>query len=203
MNEYPILFSGPMIRALLEGRKTQTRRVVKPQPSELPNGNFAWRQSKHGESFENFPIDALLPYSPYGIEGDRLWIREAWAVEPRLESYSPFMLEHHPVWYAADDLWVIWNGKREESVPGRTRPSIHMPRWASRITLEIVSVRVERVRAISESDCIAEGTEYAVAEGENMPAKVAFEMLWNSINEKRGFGWEKNPWVWVIEFRKL
>ena len=143
---------------------------------------------------------------PYGAPGDRLWVRETWAVGDR----------DNDVLYAADPLWNV-NGV---AVPppinkgtvhaGNWRPSIHMPRWASRITLEVTGVRVERVRDITEADAIAEGIipqAYGFGvEGLHMSlqtAREAFGCLWDSINAKRGYGWSVNPWCWVVAFRRV
>ena len=183
MKERPIIFSGEMVRAILDGRKTQTRRVIKPQPDHI----------------HTFQKGILLPQigdkeirCPYGQPGDRLWVRETWAKNnPVLDA---------KVCYRADlmspDLGKPW------------KPSIYMPRWASRITLEIVNVRVERVQEITEADVIAEGIgAFTLARGVLSDAppdpRWKFIELWNSINANRGYGWEINPWVWVIEFKVL
>ena len=179
MKERPIIFSGPMVRAILDGRKTQTRRVVKPQPDEVkdPNAKVAL-------------ITCLRFYQagkehscPYGAPGDRLWVRETFAME------SPTC----PV-YLADQT--------DKTTVERWKPSIHMPRWASRLTLEIVSVRVERSQDISEKDAAAEGCEPKPEKDHDIfKFTKGYETLWKSIN---GFGsWALNPWVWVIEFKKL
>lgn len=187
MKERPILFSGPMVRALLEGRKTQTRRVVKyknirqtPPMGKMFSGGF------EGDSI-----------CPYGQPGDRLYVRETWKQAFPVTDYS------YGVIYAADK----WQSLGMAEYCGGWKPSIHMPRWASRITLEIVSVRVERVLNISEADARAEGVEPEI-DGWNLKGEVyaywkGFAILWDSINKKRGFGWEKNPWVWIIEFKRI
>ncbi len=168
MSEKPILFSGEMIRAVLDGRKTQTRRVVKPQPVGL------W--AAPGKS-----------RCPYGQPGGRLWVRE---------TFYPERSHRGPVSYRA--TWP-----RDDDPPdGGWKPSIFMPRWASRITLEIVSVRVEQVQDISEDDARAEGVDDGT--GQTRPLHPYwFRALWDSINSKRGYGWEKNPWVWVVAFRRV
>lgn len=148
MKTRPILFSGPMVRAILEGRKTQTRRVVKPQPAHCAD----------------LPMGKDLTFAsacPYGQPGDRLWVRETWAVGTLFDYVRPSLLPKPDcesklaVDYAANPR-RIWHSEDQ----GRWRPSIHMPRWASRITLEITSVRVERLQDISHKDAIAEGLEF-------------------------------------------
>jgi hypothetical protein len=181
MKDHPILFSAPMVRALLDGSKTQTRRVVKPM--HLPfveNLTANFLDGKWGER----PM-------PYGQPGDRLWVREAWA---------PIRDGAKNAWYRADMCEATLNG----APPGfRWRPSIHMPRWASRITLEVTGVRVERLVDISEADAIREGVsadKYAY-KGLDRAYSRAFSDLWENINGPGS--WEANPWVWVIEFKRL
>jgi hypothetical protein len=191
MKERPILFSGPMVRAILDGRKTQTRRVVKPQPD--PNES-AWYQ----------PGPGIFSMCPYGQSGDRLWVRETWLhgtcpnghgiaayIESGLSGDADYRL--HP---AADETEVNWAHK------WRRRPSIHMPRWASRINLEITDVCVERVQDISEADACHEGAPAIV--GRNIGPvtyREGFRELWDSIYSKRGCGWDANPWCWCISFK--
>lgn len=188
MKERPIIFSGPMVRALLDGRKTQTRRIVKPQP------RYDIVQCEGGIGFyEKTPNPTSSGYSvfgcPYGVPGDRLWVRETW---------RPSQVDG-VAWYAetcGDESHHRW------------RPSIHMPRWASRITLEITGVRVERVQSISREDAIAEGCDEESLGSQHcidgMPAPCVWYMdLWNSLNAARGFGWDANPWCWVLEFRRV
>lgn len=231
LKERPILFSGEMVNAILAGRKTQTRRVLKYQPidvlpMEAPN---RW-----------VTLDTLDPNHGkvvkcrYGIPGDHLWIREKWKIQSLMDG-EPMTFR-----YAADDAiceensyadciqyeswyeniveqstnelvklkWPDQDGDgiyRWDNSPLKWRPSIHMPRWASRITLEIVDIRAERVQEISEADAEAEGIHLLglpETERHNHPRKhiVAFRAIWDSINAKKGFGWDTNPWVWVIEF---
>ncbi|HCF2391409.1 hypothetical protein I5I49_18500 [Pseudomonas aeruginosa] len=205
MKERPILFTGPMVRAILEGRKTVTRRVMKPQPDFLgsmvdPNTPFK-------------TLDAGLHARitcPYGEPGDRLWVREAWAADAQVDAIAPSDLSQgEPIWYPAD-LSVRQTGCSMIS-KGRVRPSIHMPRWASRILLEITAVRVERLQDISEEQALAEGvrgepcdhTRQACADigcwGDT--AKGAFGFLWESLNGEGS--WAENPWVWVVEFKRV
>lgn len=196
MKERPIIFSGEMVRAILEGRKTQTRRVIKPQPS----GDVgAWPYDDHRENW-------LV--CPYGSQECRLWVRETWRpfvlgsrfnqevdIEYRADGQK---ILHHPI---SSEKLEKWEGGFSDC---SWKPSIHMPRWASRITLEITDVRVERVQDITDADAVAEGIdpEEDKYDGHQVP-KVNFSFLWDSINEKRGFGWDANPWVWVVEFKKV
>lgn len=188
VKERPILFSGAMVRAILDGKKRQTRRVVKPAAPYVSTDSGLDIQWVLGDL-----------RCPYGEAGERLWVRETWAQF------------HNAMIYAATPAMITVD---------KWKPSIHMPRWASRLTLGIKSVRVERIQDISEADAIAEGiraerdtilperTVYPLY-GEWEPLKQvtadpkwAYRTLWDSINAKRGYGWEKNPWVWAIEFER-
>ena len=170
IKEKPILFNTEMVRAILDGRKTQTRRVVDlkkyPQyPDKLDSLDAI---------FSTFPCQSGCPF---GQVGDRLWVRETWATDDR----KNFFYRADGETYNAGLKW---------------KPSIHMPRAASRITLEITGVRVERLQDISEEDAIAEGIPY---QGNAFDTIGAFSDLWNSI-----YGtWDQNPWVWVIELEKV
>ncbi|MER1077210.1 hypothetical protein AAA612_04935 [Pseudomonas aeruginosa] len=205
MKERPILFTGPMVRAILEGRKTVTRRVVSPQPDFLgsmvdPNTPFK-------------TLDAGLHARitcPYGEPGDRLWVREAWAADAQVDAIAPSDLSQgEPIWYPAD-LSVRQTGCSMIS-KGRVRPSIHMPRWASRILLEITAVRVERLQDISEEQVLAEGVRGEPCDHARQAcadigcwgdtAKGAFGFLWESLNGEGS--WAANPWVWVVEFKRV
>lgn len=190
MKERPILFNAAMVRAILDGRKTQTRRVVKHHPSD--DGNMCLVD--HGDGWWPYRSDDSespvvnggdeIPYScPYGQPGDRLWVRETWA------KVSGDREEPDAIAYRADseNQAEVWT------------PSIHMPRWASRITLEVVSVRVERLQDISRGDAMAEGCPFPnMAEGDD-PRKW-YADLWEQINGPGS--WAENPWVWVVEFRR-
>lgn len=192
MKERPILFSGPMVRAILDGRKTQTRRVVKPQ--------------RHAEQW---PECGCI--CPYGAPGDRLWVRETWGTLACYDCYPPKVLSLH----SFDRGWSeSFLATACDGAVKKWRPSIHMPRWASRITLEVTGVRVERLQEISEGDAKAEGALWRAGDGcawgwrhdlqnefVHETAKESFAELWDIIN---GAGsWEANPWVWVVEFKRL
>ena len=200
MKERPILFSGEMVRAILEGRKTQTRRVLGIQPLDhltmkVPNEWIVLvsRNPNHGRVIR----------CKYGVPGDRLWVRETWgAVSPDEEMR---ILRECKVEYRADlpdgstdqpGGWPADEARGDDDAP-KWKPSIHMPRWASRITLEIVHVHVEKLQEISQYDVYSEG----IFPQPSLDGKLGFVVLWNSINAKRGFGWDVNPWVWVITFK--
>lgn len=220
VRERPILFSGPMVRAILDGSKTQTRRVMTPQMEHREiAGMFGgrmlgWPRRDGGAWLWPNARDEILSRCPYGRPGDRLWVRETWQYYDWTEQGEP------QIRYAADettrwcetaeedeviDVWEelsrqenyrIANAARDH----RWRPSIFMKRWASRLTLELTEVRVERVQETSDVDSLEEGISYQnVITG----ARGRFRRLWDSINAKRGYGWDANPWVWVLTFRRL
>jgi hypothetical protein len=197
MKEKPILFSGEMVRAILAGRKTQTRRIAKHIPM-LGEPEY-WGNMLIEDRAKFFHIAGdFKKYCPYGQPGNRLWVRETWAVHPHYRLYRPRLIPKDAVFYypASDSIH-----------PLKAKPSIHMPRWASRITLEITGVRVERLQDISEEDARAEGTSIAGRYWGDNPNyfehKPAFQELWDRINVKRGFGWGTNPWLWVISFKRI
>jgi hypothetical protein len=271
VKERPILFSGAMVRAILEGRKTQTRRVVRDQPPAHMDIAVPYLKPDDGPQqwcFTGPQLDATgkpLPIEqweggwpdcspafvcPYGVPGDRLWVRETLGV----------VANWGTVQYAADSAYLYDPDMRKAGFPYADEceamvehwgddynandfkliPSIFMPRWASRITLELTDVRVQRVQEISEEDAQSEGaffTNYGrkcfhgngVHDVGDCPAppkthpqregwsmsettsheqclgkpRFAFANLWDSINADRGFGWDKNPWVWALTFRRL
>jgi hypothetical protein len=186
MKERPILFSGPMIRAILEGRKTQTRRIVNPQPFTFPKQHPGQREIIR---------EIERKGNRYGQPGERLWVRETWRQ------------------FGAQHLY------RADFEPGKDvcawKPSIHMPRFACRLLLEITSIRVERLQSISENDAVAEGIEplahldikkygwrFKDYIGSSACLPIAsFQTLWQSINGPES--WNQNPWVWVIEFKRI
>lgn len=264
-----------MVRAILEGRKTQTRRVVKPQPPSIEAVHakagigYHWHAPQRGIDHWRpiGPVWAVREFMgqepelrcPYGQPGDRLWVREAWRYGNWTEDGDPF------IEYAADgacllqrdfpeewterlnDTWAALSDTSNYAIDHRAadrrwRPSIHMPRWAGRIMLEVTGIRVQRLQDISEDDAKAEGLlsvegngngpgagykwhgigfhggmvvdeqPYFHTPGESgscrcrvggpSPAQCAFRELWDRINAKRA-SWNSNPWVWVVEFRRL
>ena len=186
--ERPIIFSAPMVRAILSGRKSMTRRQVQHWRLCLE-----WSQL----SRDKIPLEKC----PYGVPGDRLWVREAW-------DFLPDGKNSANIFY-----WVDGDFQPRKPPPEynpflynnpRKRPSIHMPRWASRISLEIVSVRVERLQKISEKDPKAEGAERMALDdlGNSWHTRRrGFQALWQSIHGPGS--WEQNPWVWVLEFKRI
>ena len=193
MKSRPIPFSGPMVRAIIDGRKTMTRRVV-----ALPRKRGAFVLEDHGDGWWPYQSDdgessvcndgCEHPYScPYGVPGDQLWVRETF-----MDLGACFL-------YRADA-----NAEQERAIvaPGqRWKPAIHMPRAASRINLEITDVRVERLQEISEADAEAEGVANSLHLQGGRFANENFAHLWDMIN---GDGsWDANPWVWVVEFRRV
>lgn len=190
MKEKPILFSAPMVRAILEGRKTQTRRIIKYIP--LLGEPLAWcAAAKAREPGWVSIVGDYRRFSPYGIPGDRLWVRETWMPDGLMQ-LDPTI---RAAYYKSDGKEYVDPGTM---TPCKWRPSIHMPRWASRLTLEVTGVRVERVQEISEEDALAEG----VQPGGDMrwnPVQ-AYKALWASIHGPSS--WESNPFVWVIEFKR-
>ncbi|HBO4894637.1 TPA: hypothetical protein L4V44_004524 [Pseudomonas aeruginosa] len=194
MKERPILFNDQMVRAILEGRKTVTRRAVKD------TGFYAVDAAIHGNEVALREREALSTRCPFGQPGDRLWVREAWAADAQVDAIAPRDLSQgEPIWYPAD-FSVRQTGCSMIS-RGRGRPSIHMPRWASRILLEITAVRVERLQDITPNQCIAEGAwrEKDKELGRGQEAIAAFADLWRST----GGDWDSNPWVWVVEFKRV
>jgi len=222
MREHPIIFSTPMVQAILDASKTQTRRVIKPQPK----GSLVRQE---GNQFFAY-LDKVASYipikCPYGQVGDRLWVREAWRIIGWWEG-NPYRLEyrdgeimdepHDSIDYDEDkysdyayqcDNDCIKTGiqSREDGcfefsegqvIPTRWRPSIFMPQWASRITLEITEIRAERLQEITDKDAIAEGWD---ANNSAYSPLTWFEKLWDSINGKK-YPWVNNDWVWVISFK--
>ena len=205
MTDRPILFSAPMVKALLSGTKTQTRRIIKlPTKKEYVRPDMGgWEATTVGGEGCFYANGYAAPEKvaiwnqttgtcvviPYQI-GDRLYVRETWAT---IKGYPRVIA------YRADGCIAHTDLKNN-----RWRPSIHMPRWASRLTLEVTDVRVERVQDISEEDARAEGVGPLRHDGRmhnGLPASDGFADLWDSINEKRGYGWRKNPWVSVVSFK--
>ncbi len=236
MKERPVIFSDPMIRAILAGRKTQTRRVIvaktllwltdpatfykarrddrngfsEPAAQHHKGAGWFWYEEEYIEEGGH-----VLFRCPYGQKGDRLYVREAYHFDKEYDADSrmaalrasavPPIAKVH---YAADGRKPDWAGRR--------RPSIHQPKWASRILLEVQEIQVERVREMTDKDAIVEGAfevpedmkqnaaRSAMARGQEQCGPVDyFAWLWDTINEHRGYGWEANPWVWVVKFKVL
>jgi hypothetical protein len=213
MKERPIIFSAESVRAILEGKKTQTRRVI--------GGEFAvCRMSGDNEPCDVWwpkgarktatnpplPMDRWTVRCPYGVPEDRLWARETYARPLGGNILTP----REEVVYRADAVrddsgersgWWIGSELFEGDIAWHS--PIHMPRWASRITLEIMGVRVERLQEINEDDAMAEGVSAPSIDSFDIGPVEVFADAWDRINAKRGYGWDMNPWVWVISFRRV
>ena len=203
MNERPIIFNGEMVRAILDGRKTQTRRVMKPQPPPWHWWNADAPTMRLAAQF--YPGEHGRKGCPYGIPGDSLWVRETTRVHKHL--YDPTI---DGATYLATLTPVI--GDKEHQYCGRAIwwyskdvcPSIHMPKWATRLWLEVLEVRVERVQDVSMHDALAEGADPKYSDFHDGSHCVGwFKRIWDNLSAKRGFAWDMNPWVWVIEFKRL
>lgn len=223
MKERPILFSGAMVRALLDGSKTQTRRAVKLQVQHDDSWVGGWKivHKRVTQALLTFnqlggkPLGSDAAICPYGQPGDRLWVRETWLEDPEDDgtwAYTQYVgckgspLSDIPRKFQKPEHCIYREGWDGSDL--RWRPSIHMPRWASRILLEIVSVRVERLQDISEKDARAEGVTIeqrhmaGYCTGQFLPPSIrAYRDLWESIS---GDGsWDANTWVWVVEFKRV
>lgn len=214
MKERPILFSAPMVRAILNDQKTQTRRVapitdlnIKPHSDDMVTWGVSFSKPVKGllgsYSGGKLSVDQAQRiiasmFNPFGVQGDRLWVREAWRTVEEANSLPPRDLT------AAHRIWMEADTPHQPGF-GKLRPSMFMPRWASRINLEIAGVRVERLNDISEADARAEGAKpYLLPVNpsrEQLRHVDGYASLWNSIN---GAGsWAENPFVWVVEFRRI
>jgi len=213
MKERPIIFNADMVRAVLDGRKTQTRRIIQSpaknmqasgqkvidyrEPGDKWYGEHVFSMRNHSGTWCDYTKEQFLAKCPFGAAGDRLWVRESFYEHGHWQGggYDPedsYFVSDKQVLYPADGIQRPAERKREDF--WRSRPSIHMPRWASRITLEITGVRVERLQGISAED--------AAAEGITGRAKMHdFGVLWSSIYGDDS--WQANPWVWVIEFKRV
>lgn len=220
--ERPLLFSGAMVRALLEGTKTQTRRLVKPQPradvdDHLYHGRGMWRfyrKAFGGARSVDHPTAEDGGYRcPYGQPGERLWVRETWAKVPATAYQGSIdtatdgtrtVVPHRELNHGL--YWSIYRADWTRVAPERWRPSIHMPRAACRIVLEITDVRVQRLQEITEDDARAEGIDLSginldVPATFDRPMAYEYRRLWDSIN---GAGaWSANPWVWCVSFKRV
>jgi hypothetical protein len=208
LKERPIIFSAPMVQAILDGRKTQTRRIMKPQPDSAPfkvsHTNFSgeWGVGQR----EGYDCHHLIrPKS--GVVGDLLWVREAFGTISYDNGDYPatdIVYRAHPYYLEDDGSYsgeIITAGDLDQD---KWLPPIYMPRRASRITLRITNVRVERLRDISERDAIAEGVEAffeTECKGDDCSAFTKFAALWLSIYGAES--WQSNPWVWVVEFERV
>lgn len=223
--EHPILMNGAMVRAMLAGTKSQTRRVVR-----LPHKNALgqWEPTTIGGelggltvSGEEIPAQGAIWHtrtgdclvSPYGQPGDRLWVRETWRTDATLDRRAPSDFHGWPVKYDADGT-VLSHGAHFGNTDGKTRVSIHMPRWASRILLEITGVRIERLQDISDADIEAEGIDMvALAEAQerydviakdgNASGRPTLRSAWRDLWESTGGDWDANPWLWAISFKRV
>jgi len=203
MTDKPIIFSGPMVRALLDGQKTQTRRILKPQP-DTKNGGTIWSGTPFGPlSYNGTWPDGTrsiqsVPYAP----GDRLYVREALALDGHPEPSNRYQADDAPLLWKTRDQ-AVWLSEYARDVA----PSIHMPRWASRLTLTVTEVRVQRLQEISAADSIAEGVEcdtctamgQSACHGRGCFASIdAYRNLWNSLHGPDA--WDANPWICAISF---
>jgi hypothetical protein len=216
MKERPILFSGEMVRAILEGRKTQTRRIVKNLVNTVVGTDYCFHETKDGTwelGFDYVPktgSGCFLRYikCPYGKPGDRLWVRETWSccyIGDNVDGSATYEIKYksenqrQSINVSEDQCWKLRNVLDKNDV---WQPSIHIPRIASRILLEVVSVRVERLQDISEEDAKLEGFTNSVLMKTNHYPTVDFRLYWDLINGKK-YPWDANHWVWVIEFKKV
>lgn len=233
VKERPILMAGRLVKAILDGKKTQTRRPVKPQPAKwidrysrsasadhwLPSGVYIEDSAGFlGRGRLSLRSNDLPVRCPFGAPGDRLWVRETWRWYGRFRADRP----EGGMEYRADlkqrgfEEFDKWKEAFEQfdlamimGTANKWRPSIHMPRWACRLMLEITDVRVERIKDINADGCIAEGVPSRGIERDGPCIASAimyiedFKKLWDGINEKRGYGWAANPWVWAIEFKRV
>ena len=240
IKERPILFSAPMVRATLAGQKTMTRRVIKEHPLEgpadaiFPDGSGKgfvawWGPGPHTaeKTAKLYPGEDGFK-CPYGQVGDRLWVRESWKTYASLDHLPPREISTWAaIEYSAGGSNVV--GQESLHGMGKSRPSIFMPRWASRITLEITGVKVERLQDITDIDAMAEGLsrlskdaltfKYGIPDRDGLPGNddcgwhwkewtanpgVAFKKLWDSINGKTpGKSWDDNPYVWAVSFKRV
>ncbi|MEN4604112.1 hypothetical protein ABEG90_16005 [Pantoea agglomerans] len=215
MRERPIIFNADMVRAVLDGRKTQTRRIMREQPEVIP------KEDEHGKPGFWIPFNAgktmvrnddMHIACPFGLKGDRLWMRETFRVHSRATDVATLVYKA-----SEQQSWTQQTHRvpiekcNKPAVVDKWTPSIHMPRWASRITLEITCVRVERMYDISEADARAEGVEQLRGgfwrhyqpgwTQHQLSARGSFVTLWKSIYGEES--WQANPWVWVVEFKRV
>lgn len=209
--ERPIIFGAESVRAIIKGHKTQTRRVIKPQPpqetaylsNEDPDGKGWLCVSSLSDAPCTRPEVWIT--CPYGLPGDRLWVREAIRLKENWPPCPP------TITYCADDTPCIGLGAprmycdRAVWQWPKLKTLVRIPRWASRLTLEITNVRVERVQEINAAECMAEGVikDPLTVQYRQDIAIGRFAEVWDELNAKRGYSFDSNPWVWVIEFQKV
>ncbi|MGK3603623.1 morphogenetic protein [Klebsiella variicola] len=208
ITERGMIFNAEMVRALLSGRKTQTRRIIKPQPEATLSGSLSGKWLSRPLNGLLLPkIEDIAIHCPFGVVGDRIWVRETFQGPlfdyDLMDSYckdpTPFEKPEFCV-YKADGVPAPEFYDADDELHCCWRPSIHMPRWASRILLEITNVRVERLKSISDGDAIREGCSTADMKSGVCVADV-FARLWASIYGDES--WNSNPWVWVIDFKRI
>lgn len=227
MSDRGVIFTGDSVRGIIAGRKTQTRRLMKPQPELTENAGIAWKRGLYGMHTDGTPhVTELLKHCPYGVPGDNLWVRETWYDDLSPPPPPPAERERHEdgsvegIEYRASHDCTNFeagcpcnpegDGKRSE-----WRSPRYMPRWASRLTLKVTGVRVERVQGISDDDAIAEGVQKSACglwcgrphRAQGMPTqhntpREAFASIWDNINGKRA-PWSSNCWCWVVDFRRV
>ncbi|HHL7625617.1 TPA: hypothetical protein ACQ82S_004210 [Klebsiella pneumoniae] len=200
MKERGMIFNGEMVRAILDGRKTQTRRIIKDCTVGRDQiSKFIQIEKKFIGCYPEDVPELIRECCPYGVPGDSIWVREAFRVHSRATDVATLV-------YKASERnsWTEQTHRvpvavcNKPATPEKWTPSLHMPRWASRILLEITGVRVERLRSMSQDDARAEGV---IAASGPMEAGLAFRELWDSIYGEES--WKANPWVWVIEFKRV
>ncbi len=217
MSEKPILFNTPMVNAILAGEKTETRRIMKPQPKEAA-GDIRFVDGKY-KQYLGYPLGHDVPLSPYGRAGGLMWVRETWAALPHFDKIKPRDI---PTFAE-----IIYRQQGENHMISKWRPSIFMPKWCARLWLEITDVRIEPLHEITDVGAIDEGVlqlngdwvlnnfpDYAksfreykalnnpdIAPPLGITPREKFKALWDQINLKRGFGWASNPWVFVVSFK--
>jgi hypothetical protein len=224
MKTRPIIMSADSVRAILDDRKTQTRRVVKRLlgigsvtefKRSTTGGEYDWSFRDKRMLWNDLRHHELLDHCPYGVPGDRLWVRETW--RPVMEAWRSYVeykadggvmdVDGRELFTDLKRVALRFPGARKSVNSEAWHSSLHMPRWASRLTLELTDVKVERVQSISEGDAVAEGVNWdGLADKTGLTTGApteAFAALWSSINAKRGYPWEANPWTWALTFKRV
>jgi hypothetical protein len=194
MRSRPILFSAEMVKAILDGRKTQTRRIVKLTDSgrvKAPGSSLNWHLDD--------PNATLA--CPYGQPGDQLWVKETWRTTHHYDNQSPRQLMAVPIRYECDGAEKDFIDWWDSDQPGKVRQSIYMRKWMSRISLEITGIRIQRLQKINEKDAWAEGVWPNPKPQTPISGIIRFESLWCSIHGRQS--WDANPFVWAITFRRI